>query len=170
MVRRGLRRRGNPVARGQFRGNVQTFRFRKLVHVPLPFVFRWCTDYREDDDRLTDSIYHYRAQILLREPARVVRLITVPGRDRNRSIDVEVITLRPPDRWRLDKMSISDDETGSYRLTRHGRMVTSIDMRFRKEWKAGRVPDRKRHRALFNRVWDRYVEFIEADYRRHLDR
>jgi hypothetical protein len=148
----------------------QKFRFRKLVHASLPYVFRWCTDYREDDDRLTESIYHYRAKIVLREPARLVRLITVPGRSRSRNTDVEIISLLPPDRWRLVKLSFTDDETGSYRLTRQGRALTSIEMRFRRMWKVGKLPDQERYRALFNQVWDRYVEVMEADYRKHPDK
>lgn len=88
----------------------RTLRFNKLIHAPLPFVFRWCTDYRDDDDRITDSIYHYRSEIVLREPDRIVRIITVPGTDRNRSTDVEIITLRPPNRWHLEKFSFSDDD------------------------------------------------------------
>jgi hypothetical protein len=150
-----------------FQVYIQRYRFRKLVHAPLPYVFAWCTDYREDDDRITDSIYHYRANIVLREPARVVRVITVPGRNRNRCTDVEIISLRPPDRWRLTKLSVTDDVTGSYRLTRQRGASTSIEMRFRRVWKVGRPPDLKRYRALFNRVWDRYVAAIEAEYRRH---
>ncbi|MGB6501370.1 MAG: hypothetical protein WBG19_08240 [Thermoplasmata archaeon] len=150
------------------RASYRAFGFRKLVHAPLRFVFRWCTDYRDDDDRITDSIYHYRAKIVLRESARVVRIITVPGRDRNRNTDVEVISLRPPAGWRLDKFSVTDDETGWYRLTRKGRALTSIDMRFRRRWKAGKPPDQKRYRALFDRVWDRYVEVMEAEYRHQL--
>jgi hypothetical protein len=168
MARRSLRRGGHPTARGAIRVSYQTYRFRKLIHAALPFVFRWCTDYREDDDRITDSIYHYHAKIVLREPGRVVRVITVPGRDRNRSTDVEIISLLPPDRWRLDKFSVTDDETGSYRLTRKGRALTSLEMRFRRVWKVGKLPNQERYRALFNQVWDRYVKVMEADYRRHL--
>jgi hypothetical protein len=143
-----------------------TYRFRKLVHAPLPFVYAWCTDYREDDDRITDSIYQYRAKIVLRETDRIVRIITVPGSDRNRSTDIEIISLRPPDRWRLDKLSVTDDETGSYRLTRRGTALTYLDMRFHRKWKTARMPNQARYRALFNQVWDRYVEVIERDYHR----
>jgi hypothetical protein len=168
MARRSLLRRTHAAARRTVRPIYQTYRFRKLVHAPLPFVFRWCTDYREDDDRITDSIYQYRANILLKEPARIVRVITVAGKDRNRSTDVEIISLLPPDRWRLEKFSVTDDESGSYRLTRQGRALTSLEMRFRRIWKVGRLPDQERYLALFNQVWDRYVEIMEADYRKHL--
>jgi hypothetical protein len=145
---------------------VQRLRFRKVIRAPLGFVYRWCTDYRDDDDTITDSIYHYRAKILLRERGRVVRLITVPGKNRNRCTDVEVIRLRPPNRWRLTKMSVTDDESGTYQLSEKGPHVTILDMRFRRSWKTGRRPDLNNYRALFNRVWDEYVLAIEADYRR----
>jgi hypothetical protein len=144
----------------------RTLRFRKLVHAPLAFVYRWCTDYREDDDRITDDIYHYQAKIALREPDRIVRVITVPGGHPNRDTDVELIFLLPPDRWHLKKFSLSDDKTGSYHLTKVGPDLTSIEMVFRETWKVSHVPDRERYRTLFNGVWDRYVEVMEKAYRR----
>jgi hypothetical protein len=140
----------------------ETMRFQKLIRAPLPFVFHWCTDYRDDDDRITDSIYQYRARILLREPRRIVRIITVPGSSRNRTTDLEIISLYPPDRWRLRKLSFTDDETGTYRLVRQSPHVTLLTMTFRRKWKVGKIPDRKRYRALFHQVWDRYVTVMEA--------
>jgi hypothetical protein len=154
------------MAKESQRRTLRTFRFHKLIRAPLPFVYRWCTDYREDDDRITDDIYHYRAKIVLREPRRVVRIIQVPGRSTNRNTEVEIISLFPPTRWRLAKFSVTDDETGSYCLIRIGPMRTLLDMNFRESWKTGRIPNRARYRALFNRVWDRYVQTIEADFHR----
>jgi hypothetical protein len=145
---------------------LRTLQFHKLVRAPLPFVFRWCTDYREDDDRITSDIYQYRARIVLREPDRIVRIITVPGHDRNRSTDVEIISLQPPDRWHLYKFSVTDDKRGRYRLTPRGPNATLIQMHFREKWKVRNPPSRARYRALFNRVWDRYVSEMERDYRR----
>jgi hypothetical protein len=49
-----------------------------------------------------------------------------------------------------------------------GTSLTTIEMRFRRKWKVGRPPDQKRYQALFNRVWDRYVGVMEAEYRHHL--
>lgn len=154
-----------PMTPRRARARRQTLRFRKLIHAPLRFVYRWCTDFREDDDAITNSIYHYSARIVLRERSRLVRIIMVPGPDRNRNTDVEIITLVPPDRWRLRKLSVSDDETGSYRLTRKGSTLTRLDMRFHRTWKTGRAPATARYRALFERVWDRYVSAIEKEYR-----
>lgn len=141
-------------------------RFHQIVHAPLPFVFRWCTDFREDDDRITDDIYHYAARILLREPARFVREVVVPGRDRNRCTEIEVIRLAPPDRWSLEKFSVTDDKTGRYRLTALGPRRTRIEMSFRETWKGPRPPSRSRYRALFGTVWARYAQTIEREYRR----
>jgi hypothetical protein len=153
------------MARGRPPVRHLAFRFQKVIHAPLPFVYRWCTDYRDDDDRMTRSIYHYRAKIVLRERTRIVRIITVPGSDRNRSTDLEIISLFPPDRWKLDKFSVTDDETGTYRLIRRGRDITGLEMRFRRTWKARDLPNQDRYRALFNRVWDRYVEIMEQEFR-----
>jgi hypothetical protein len=143
----------------------RTLSFRKTVGAPMSYVFRWCTDFREDDDRLTNDIYHYSARIVLREPRRVVRVVEVPGRDRNRCTEVEVISLFPPDRWTLRKLSVTDDKTGRYRLAPDGRGRTRIEMLFRETWKAARPPSRARYRALFHRVWDRYIREMEREYR-----
>jgi hypothetical protein len=139
--------------------------FRKVIDAPLEFVFRWCTDYRDDDDRITDDIYHYRADIVLREPRRIVRVITVPGADRNRSTEVEVIRMFPPDRWSLQKLSLTDDKQGRYRLRRLGPAQTVLEMRFTETWRLRKIPSRERYRRLFHRVWDRYVERLEAEHR-----
>jgi hypothetical protein len=144
----------------------RTLSFHKLIHAPLAFVFAWCTDYREDDDRITDDIYHYRARVILRQPHRVVRVVQVPGRVRNRATDVELISLFPPDRWTLRKLSVTDDKFGSYRLRPARRGWTRLDMRFRESWTAARPPSRRRYRALFNVVWDRYVQKIEQEFLR----
>jgi hypothetical protein len=142
----------------------QTLRFKKLIRAPLSFVFQWCTDYRDDDDRITDSIYHYRARIVLREPNRVVRIIRVPGKDTNRCTDVEIIHLHPPNHWNLTKLSWTDDEVGDYRLTARSSQFTLLEMRFKRTWKAGHLPSLARYKVLFDRVWDRYVEVMEAEY------
>ncbi|MCI4336317.1 MAG: hypothetical protein L3K17_03855 [Thermoplasmata archaeon] len=143
----------------------RSLQFRKRVRASLPFVFRWCTDYREDDDRLTDDLYHYSTRILLREADRVVREVVVPGKDRNRCTEVEIISLSPPDRWTLRKFSVTDDKIGRYRLVPVGPRLTRIEMRFEERWKVGRPPSRERYRALFNRVWDRYVTRMEQEFR-----
>ncbi len=154
------------MAQRQPRTKYRSYRFRKLIQAPLPFVYQWCTDYREDDDRITDSIYHYKAKVVLREAARIVRIIVLPGRNPNRNTDVEIISLMPPNRWHLNKLSATDDETGSYRLVRKGPRLTSLEMWFREKWRVRNLPDRNRYRALFNQVWDRYVDVMEAEFRR----
>ncbi|MCI4330415.1 MAG: hypothetical protein L3K19_01020 [Thermoplasmata archaeon] len=154
------------MATGGFRSRRQSMRYSKRIDAPLPFVFRWCTDYRDDDDALTDDLYHYQARIVLREPHRIVRVITVPGPDQNRCTDVEIIRLSPPDRWTLEKLSWTDDELGTYRLHRVDSGRTQLEMRFVKTWKTSRIPSRERYRRLFHRVWDRYVSLIEADAER----
>jgi hypothetical protein len=149
---------------------VQLLHFRKQIRAPLRFVYRWCTDFRNDDDRITDSIYSYKAKVVLREASRTVRVITVPGKDPNRCTDVEIIALRPPIGWDLTKLSWTDDEIGHYHLTASSANSTLLEMRFRRTWKADRSPSLSRYKALFNEVWDRYVEVIESEWRRRSSR
>ncbi|MCI4362995.1 MAG: hypothetical protein L3K13_01635 [Thermoplasmata archaeon] len=130
----------------------------------MPFVYRWCTDFRTDDHRLTDSIYHYRAEVVRLGPRRLLRIITLPGEEFASGTEVELIRLGPPDRWRLDLVSAALDETGSYRLRRLGPRRTRIEMRFEKQWRLRRVPGERQYGTLFRRVWDLYAVTIERAY------
>jgi hypothetical protein len=141
----------------------RAWRYRRTIRAPLSFVYRWCTDYREDDDRLTDDLYQYRAEILLREPRRVVRVIRAPVPRSRDDVELEIIELQPPDHWKAVMVSLAQDRRGVYRLRRLDRGRTAIEIRFTERWKST-PSDRGEYGALFDRVWDRYVARIESEY------
>jgi hypothetical protein len=75
---------------------VTTYRYRIAFNAPLPFVFRWCTDYQPSDARLEHESFHRR--ILERGRRRVVYedLEEVAG---GWSWRRHVVTLDPPNHW-----------------------------------------------------------------------
>ncbi len=78
-----------------------TYRFRTTFSAPLPFVFRWCTDYDPADPRLEGE--SYRRKILERTRRRVV----YEDLEETSSGWVwarHVVTLRPPAHWHSDSV------------------------------------------------------------------
>ena len=83
----------------------QIYRYRTTFDAPVPFVFRWCTDYQPSDPKLEGEAYQRR--VLERTSRRVVYedLEKLPN---GWFWTRHVVTLEPPDHWR----SIS---VGNYR-------------------------------------------------------
>ena len=48
----------------------QTYGLSKVIEAPLPFVYEWCTDFREDDADLTGS--QSKTRILEKTKTRVI--------------------------------------------------------------------------------------------------
>ena len=91
----------------------RTYRFRTTFRAPLPFVFRWCTDYRPDDGRLEHETFERR--VLSRTPRQVVYedLDRMPN---GWSWRRHVVTLRPPNRWWSDSVGNYRDFRLEYEL------------------------------------------------------
>jgi hypothetical protein len=80
---------------------------------------------------------------------------------------VQIVTLRPPNRWHLDYAGEEADEVGDYRLTKLGPRRTRLDMAFKDRYKIRGAPTRKEETKQTSEVWDRYVAALERDYARN---
>jgi hypothetical protein len=120
------RRRSAPRVPGRARAS--HFRIRVTLPLSLPEAFTWCTDYREDDARLTHS--RFRRRILEKDARRVVYedLEDAPGG--GWSWNRYRVDLFPPDRWRLALAGSHQDIRGDYRLEARGPRRTELAMRF----------------------------------------
>src|SRR4029077_11206052 len=83
----------------------RTYEIWTKFRAPLPFVFRWCTDYTPDDPRLEKD--EYTRRIVKRSTRKVVYedLSDTPD---GWMWSHQEVTLRPPNRWHADV-------TGSHR-------------------------------------------------------
>ena len=135
----------------------------KVIHAPLHFVYRWCTDYRETDPRILGS--KSKRKILMKTGHRVVYLTTYPKRGRLRSA-VDVVTLYPPAAWHLDFVGDDDDEIGDYVLSPLGPRKTKLDMTFTEHYKSANSPTRAQDTRQIHEIWDKYVAALEKEYTR----
>jgi hypothetical protein len=80
---------------------------------------------------------------------------------------VQIVALRPPNRWHLDYAGEDADEVGEYLLTKLGPRRTRLDMVFKERYKIRGAPTRREEMKQTRDVWDRYVAALETDYARN---
>ncbi len=137
-------------------------RFSRIIHAPLGFVYRWCTDYREDDNRITGS--KSRRRILERTKERVIYAYGEKGA---KSVGAaNIVTLHPPNRWHVDSISEDRDSTGDYRLTKLKSTSTRLDILFRTKRKSSAAPSKSKFLEHLGEIWSKYISALERDYKR----
>jgi hypothetical protein len=135
----------------------------KIINAPVSFVYNWCTDYGEDDNKITGS--KTRRIIIQKTKRRAVYISAFRWAGKSR-YGVNIVTLRPPNRWHLDYAGEEADEIGDYRLTKLGPERTRLDMTFKEKYKIRGAPTRKEDLKHTSEIWDRYVAALERDYAR----
>lgn len=75
-------------------------RVSRIIDAPLGFVYGWCTDFREDDSRITRS--KSGRKILEKTKKRV---IYVSREKKMRAVgSASIVMLHPPDSWHVDSI------------------------------------------------------------------
>ena len=106
-----------------------------------------------------------KRKILLRSKHRVVYSESYHSHGKS-TIAVNVVSCYPPKRWHLDYVSDEDDEAGEYVLKSLGARKTRIDLAFKEHFKTRDAPTKAQYSALVSRVWDKFAEALERDYKR----
>jgi hypothetical protein len=139
-----------------------TFHVSKFINAPLPFVYRWCTDFREDDNKITGSKSQRR--MLQKTRNRVVYLSIYRSHGKT-NFGVNIVLLKPPRAWHLDFVGEEEFESGDYRLTELGARKTRLDMTFNEQYKIRNHPSQAEDTKHTNEIWDKYIAALERDYR-----
>ena len=132
---------------------------------PLPYVYRWCTDFSSKDGALAGETYERR--ILKRSKRRVIfeDLWSEPDGWRWRRYEV---VLRPPRGWRADSVGNVRDAQTDYRLTAlpDGRTHLFLRMRRRPGSRSTRNPAKRVLEREVEALWKHLAKNLEKDYRR----
>lgn len=143
---------------------VDTTRVSKVINAPLRYAYEWCTDFREDDSKLTGS--SSKRKIVEKTKKRSVYIMIYEGADGKEKVAVSYVTLKPPNAWSLEQFGEEDYETGEYRLKSLGKNKTRIDMVFKETWKdIAKIPTIKEQTDGSDRAWDKFVSALEKDYK-----
>lgn len=140
------------------------YEVRTTFRAPLPFVFRWCTDYRPDDPAREKEDFQRR--ILSRTARRVVYedLSEMPD---GWSWSRMTVTLRPPNRWHADAAGNRRTWSLDYVLGELADGRTSFHMRGeRRATPLGPPnPPRSALEPELLRSWRNFARALERDYR-----
>lgn len=81
---------------------------------------------------------------------------------------VGIVTLRPPNSWRLNAIGSQRIGIGEYRLKKLGPRSTRLDILVKFKWKMASGSSRTELFRHLDEVWGKYASALEKDYERKL--
>lgn len=143
---------------------VETYHVSKTFRAPLDFVFAWCTDFREGDNKMTGS--KSKRKILEKTEKRILWIVEYKEKGETRE-GVRVVWPHPPDSWHLDTCG-DGKELGEYRLSPKGKNKTRLDMEFRITYDdKDEIEDKDEWEKETRELWDIFAWYLEKDYEAH---
>ena len=139
----------------------RTFGLTIRFNAPLGYTYRWCTDYRVDDYKISGE--SSRRHIMEASSRKYAWVAYTEGGGK-RSEKIRIVTLSPPDSWHLDGYGEEYNIDGDYVLKRLGPKKTELKMKFRMNYKT--VPPETREEFLsdLEEEWEKYRKALEKDY------
>ena len=133
------------------------YKLSETFNAPQDYVFKWCTDFREDDNKLVGS--KVVRNILEKNSRRVIWHV----RYKDGTEGVRAVWLNPPKSWHLDTCG-DGRERGDYRLTSLGKSKTRLDMKFVVTYESKKdVEDKDEWEGDGRKHWKIYKKALEAD-------
>ena len=141
------------------------YQIRAVFRAPLPFVFTWCTDISPIDPQLRRR--DFVRKIIEKSASRVV-YEDLEESDAGWSWDRNVVTTKPPDRWRLAAVGNHYDTSADYRLSplRGGGTRLELSFRLRPKTSEDELPAKRPLERDVRKMWRLYAAALERDYRR----
>ena len=130
----------------------------RVINAPLPFVYSWWTDFREDDWKIS----HQRRKIKIYERTRNRLIMSLKYQSHGETATAaRIVTLKPPYAWHLDWIGDEHDETGDYKLTRLAHNRTKLTVMFKVKPKTAPWANKMKVQRGIESVWDKYVAALE---------
>lgn len=142
-----------------------TYRFRVLFRAPLPFVFRWCTDYTPEDPAIEGE--NYQRKVVERSRRRVV-FEDLSDAATGWIWSRNVVSLYPPNRWRASMDGNQRRWSAEYSLRDLGKGRTELRFQGRRTptpLGPPNPPIRQFNREILA-GWARFARRLERDYRK----
>ena len=140
----------------------QKYKVSETFNAPHEYVFAWCTDFREDDNKFTGS--KTQRTMLEKNPERVIwRVRYKEGKESKEGI--RIVWLKPPKSWFLDSCG-DTRERAEYKLTPLGKSKTRLDMKFLVTYDSkDEVEDKEEWEGDGQKHWKIYKKALEADFK-----
>jgi hypothetical protein len=140
----------------------QKYKLSETFDAPVDYVFKWCTDFREDDNKLIGS--KTQRTILEKTPERVIWRVRYKD-GKGFAEGVRAVWLSPPNAWHLDTCG-DGREVGDYKLKALGKSKTRLDMKFVVTYDGkDEVEDRDEWEKDGQKEWKIFRKALEADFK-----
>ena len=133
---------------------------------PLPFVYKWCTNYTPQDLRYGGEKGERR---ILKRNSKHVVFENLYDVGKGWGWERHVVTLKPPNSWHSYGWGNHSESFLDYKLRDLPNGRTKLDMR----WKSrpgmlseGRRPSKHSIEEYVTRLWRRRAKFVERDFKR----
>jgi len=138
------------------------YRLSETFNAPQGYVFAWCTDFREDDNKMIGS--KTERKILEKSPERVIWRVRYKD-GKGFTEGVRAVWLDSPKSWHLDTCG-DGKEVGEYTLKALGKSKTRLDMKFVVTYDSkDEVEDKDEWEADGVKHWKIYKKALEADFK-----
>ena len=141
---------------------IVSYKASQIFRAPLEFVFRWCTDFREDDGEMVGE--KEKRTFLERTPRRIIWVDEYKEKGKKNE-GFRVVWLCPPNAWYLDTCG-DMREIGEYVLSPKGKNKSRLDMKFDITYESkDDIPDRKKWQKDVDEEWATFASYLEKDYK-----
>jgi hypothetical protein len=141
----------------------RVYEIRSRFRAPLPFVFRWCTDYTPDDARLEKDDYTRR---IVKRSTRKVVYEDLSDSPNGWMWSHQEVTLRPPNRWHAEVTGSHRYWSLDYQLRELPDGRTELHLRGeRRPTALGKNPPKAKLERDLGRMWSNFGQALERDYR-----
>jgi hypothetical protein len=134
---------------------------------PLPYVYRWLTDFSSEDPALENG--NYRRKIIERNRRRVV-FEDLTERKTGWEWYRSTVTLHPPNGWHAELTGNVPSWSLDYRLSADSPERTRITIRFEIRRRPGirgeEIPSKAEAERLMHGFWRSFARSLDRDYRR----
>lgn len=146
---------------------VQRYEIRRVFRVPLPFAFRWCTDYTEKDGQLSKE---GQGRMILRKTARRIVYEDLSTTPQGWQWSRQTVVLHPPNRWTAE--AIGNVRTWKLDYSLHPLPGGTTEFRLvglrRPAVLGTKNPSQRAMAVELNEMWKNYGDAMERDYRASL--
>lgn len=135
----------------------------KNIKAPKDYVYNWCTDFREDDPKITGS--SSKRIILEKKQDRAVYCAVSKDKQGKVHGRAYVVKLRPPNSWFVKAYGNGFDTTGQYKLARNSDNSTRLSITFEQTYyNTDAMPTYHEKKLDSEKSWGKYVSALESDY------
>ncbi len=136
------------------------------IHAPVEYVFDWCTDFREDDPKITGSAS--KRLVLEKSPSHAIYVALADERNNEGMTPgrIYLVKFEPPYSWHPEAHGKGFDTIGTYRLSRISDRMTWPRVNFKHAYyDASKLSSKKSKESESKKNWKKYVLSLERDFK-----